>query len=86
MLIRIPVTIHGVPEKFLIVSPTGEETVQWLCQTAYDRYKEKYFDRVVPVYFIARRMKDRCLLNQMDRVRDVLNDNESIQMGKRRKS
>lgn len=81
MRIRIPATIHGVPEKFLLVCPTGDETIQWLCEKAYQRYQEKYVDQTIPAYFIARRLSDRCLLTQTDRVGDVLQDNESIQIG-----
>ncbi len=37
MVYRIPVTIHGISEKFLILCETGNETIQWLCETAYVR-------------------------------------------------
>ena len=83
MPIRIPVTIHGTAEKFLVVCPTGTETVRWLCEAAYQRYQERYLDRAIPAQFIARRTSDRCLLAQMDRIGDVLNDNEAIQIGER---
>jgi hypothetical protein len=37
MVYRIPVIIHGIDENLLIISETGHETIQWLCQTAYTR-------------------------------------------------
>ena len=84
MVLRIPVTVHGVPEKFLIVCETGQETVQWLCETAYHRCREKYIDRTIPYAFIVRRLSDRCLLALTDRVGQVLSDNEPIQIGEKR--
>jgi hypothetical protein len=81
MVFRIPVTIHSVPEKFLIVCETGTETIQWLCETAYKRYIEKYTDKFIPYYFVARRTADRSLLSRNDRVQLVLNDNEPIEIG-----
>ncbi|CAF1208876.1 unnamed protein product [Rotaria sordida] len=80
MVLRIPVTIHSVPEKFLIVCETGRETIQWLCETAYKRYIEKCKDKTIPYYFVARRADDRCLLSLNDRVEHVLKDNESIKI------
>jgi hypothetical protein len=81
MVFRIPVTFHGIPEKFLIVCETGDETIQWLCETAYNRYKEKCTDKVVTNTFSVRRAVDRSLLSLTDRVRQVLKDNESIKIG-----
>lgn len=81
MVIRIPVTIHGVPEKFLIVSVTGDETIQWLCETAYQRCRERYRDRIVSDEFMARRAADRCLLSPTDRIKETLVDNEPVQIG-----
>jgi hypothetical protein len=82
MVFRIPVTLHSVPEKFLIVCETGDETIQWLCETAYKRYLEKYTDKSTPYYFVARRTADRSLLSLKDRVQHVLSDNEPIEIGK----
>jgi hypothetical protein len=82
MVIRIPVTIHGTPEKFLIVCETGNETVQWLCETAYKRFGEKYVTRVLLGDFTARRVVDRCLLSLNDPIQHVLTDNEPIEIGK----
>lgn len=82
MVLRIPVTIHGIPEKFLIVCETGNETIQWLCETAYTRYIEKYVDKVLPYYFLARRTTDRSLLSPHDHVQHILKDNEPIEIGK----
>ena len=81
MILRIPVTIHNIPEKFLIVCETGNETVQWLCETAYNRCLEKHIDKKTPFYFVARRGADRCLLSLQDLVQHVLKDNESIEIG-----
>jgi len=81
MVFRIPVTIHGVPEKFLIVCETGNETIQWLCEIAYKRYIEKYTDKFIPYYFVARRIADRSLLSLEDCVQQVLKDNEPIEIG-----
>jgi len=82
MVFRIPVTIHSVPEKFLIVCETGNETIQWLCETAYKRYSEKYIDKIILNNFVARRTADRSLLSLDDRVQQVLKDNEPIEIGK----
>jgi hypothetical protein len=82
MVFRIPVTIHSIPEKFLIVCETGNETIQWLCETAYQRYTEKYTDKLVPYFFVARRAADRSLLSLKDCVQDLLKDNEPIIIGK----
>ena len=84
MIFRIPVTIHGVQEKFLIVCLTGNETIQWLCETAYNRYNGKYIDKIVLNNFVARRTADRSLLSLDDRVQQVLNDNQPIEIGKMR--
>ncbi len=81
MIFRIPVIIHSVPEKFLILCETGNETIQWLCETTYKRYMGKYFRKFIPYYFIARRAADRSLLSLDDRVEQVLKDNESIEIG-----
>ena len=81
MLFRIPVTIHSIPEKFLILCETGKETIQWLCETAYNRYAEKYHDTTVPHHFVARRMIDSSLLSLNDHVQKILKDNESIEIG-----
>ncbi|CAF5028716.1 unnamed protein product [Rotaria sp. Silwood1] len=80
MVFRIPVTIHSIPEKFLIVCETGHETIQWLCEKAYKIYTEKYHDKTVPYYFVARRSYDRCLLSLDDHIEHVLKDNESIEI------
>ncbi len=82
MVLRIPVTLHGIPEKFLIVCETGDETIQWLCDTAYKRYTEIYTDKFIPFYFVARRKADRSLLSLTDRVQQTLLDNEPIEIGK----
>ena len=84
MVLRIPVTIQGVPEKFLIVCETGQETIQWLCEAAYHRCQEKYIDRTIPYAFIVRRLSDRSLLALTDQVGQILSDNEPIQIGERR--
>jgi hypothetical protein len=81
MAFRIPVTIHGVPEKFLVVCETGNETIQWLCETAYNRCVERYIDKTPPNYFVARRSSDRSLLSLKDPVQHVLKDNEPIDIG-----
>ena len=81
MVIRIPVTLHSIPEKFLIVCETGDETVHWLCENAYKRYMDKYNDQTKPFYLVARRMVDRSLLPLDDRVQEVLKDNEPIEIG-----
>ncbi len=81
MVFRIPVTIHSIPEKFLIVCETGNETIQWLCETAYKRYVEKYTNKLLPYYFVARRTSDRSLLSLKDCVQHVLKDNEPIEIG-----
>jgi hypothetical protein len=83
MVLRIPVTVHSIPEKFLIICETGDETIQWLCETAYKRYIEKYTDKSTPYYFVARRSADRCLLSMKDHVQHVLGDNEPIEIGER---
>ena len=79
---RISATIHGTAEKFLIACPTGQETIQWLCETAYNRYREIYSDRVIPYLYRARRTTDRSLLSLTDRVELVLKDNDSVHIGK----
>jgi hypothetical protein len=82
MVMRISATIHGTSEKFLIVCPTGEETIQWLCEAAYNRYREIYTDRVIPYLYRARRATDRSLLSLTDRVELVLKDNDSVHIGR----
>lgn len=82
MVLRISVTIHGVPEKFLIACTDGQKTIQWLCETAYNRYTETYFAKTVPCCFVARRMTDRSLLSLEDHVEDILDDNEGVEIGK----
>ena len=79
--IRISATIHGTAEKFLIACPTGQETIQWLCETAYNRYRDIYMDRVISSVYRARRATDRSLLSLTDRVELVLKDNDSIHIG-----
>ena len=82
MVLRIPVTLHSVPEKFLIVCESGNETIQWLCESAYKRYMETYNDQTIPFYLNARRTVDRRVLALEEHVRAVLNDNEPIEIGK----
>ncbi|UJR08832.1 hypothetical protein I4U23_013086 [Adineta vaga] len=79
MVSRIPVTIHGVPEKFLIVCKTGDETVRWVCETAYKKIGKEN-DLQIINNFVARRAADRCLLSLNDLVRDALKDNELIEI------
>lgn len=82
MVIRIPLTIHGVPEKFLIVCESGKETIRWLCETAYRKFDDKYMPQIKLSNFVARRMADRCLLSLNDLVHDALRDDEPIEIGK----
>jgi len=82
MVFRIPITIHGVPEKFLIVCETGQETIEWLCRTAYNRYNDRYTDTHHPYCFFARRLTDRSMLSMNDSVEKVLKDNESVEIGR----
>ena len=82
MVLRIPVTLLSVPEKFLIVCESGNETIQWLCENAYKRYMETYNDQTIPFYLNARRTVDRRVLALEEHVRAVLNDNEPIEIGK----
>lgn len=81
MVLRIAVTIHGVPEKFLIVCEKGQETVEWLCKTAYNRFIDRYTDTHHPYYFLARRLTDRSILSLTEPVENVLKDNESVEIG-----
>jgi hypothetical protein len=81
MVIRISVAIHGAAEKFLIACETGHETIQWICETAYNRYRERHFDRMKAISFITRRSTDRSLLAQTDQVGQILQDNDAIQIG-----
>ncbi|CAM4838567.1 unnamed protein product [Rotaria magnacalcarata] len=80
MIFRIPVTIFGVQEKFLIVCRDDQETVQWLCEIAYQRYAEKHKTKTVNCCFVARRITDRSLLSLDDHVEQVLADNEAIEI------
>lgn len=84
MVIRAVVTIHGFPEKFLIVSNEGEESIGWLCERAVERCHEQHRDIQFPNSFVARRSTDRSLLSLNDRIVDVLQDNDSIQIGKKK--
>ncbi|CAM4780222.1 unnamed protein product [Rotaria magnacalcarata] len=78
MVLRIPITIHGVQEKFLIVCTDGQKTIRWLCETAYQRYTEKYNIKITNRCFVARRLTDRSLLSLDDHIEQVLDDNEAI--------
>ncbi|CAF1055218.1 unnamed protein product [Adineta ricciae] len=80
MVIRIPVTIHGAPDKFLIVCESGKETVRWLCETAYKKFGDKYVPQMKLCNFVARRMADRCLLSLNDLVHDALKDDEPVEI------
>ncbi|CAF3491187.1 unnamed protein product [Rotaria socialis] len=80
MIFRIPVTILGVQEKFLIVCRDGQETVQWLCEIACQRYAEKHKTKTVNYCFVARRITDGSLLSLDDHVEQVLADNEAIEI------
>ncbi|CAF2101194.1 unnamed protein product [Rotaria magnacalcarata] len=80
MVYRIPVTIHGMAEKYLILCETGHEAIEWLCETAYDRYSEKYIDKTRPYCYTARRITDRSQLSLKDPVNKVLEDNEPIEI------
>ena len=82
MVLRIPVTLHSVPEKFLIVCENGNETIRWLCENAYKRYMEIYKDQTIPFYLVARRTVDRSVLPMKGRVKEVLKDNEPIEIGR----
>ena len=82
MVIRIPVRIHGVPDKFLIVCESGKETIRWLCETAYKRFGDIYMPQMELSNFVARRVADRCLLSLNDLVHHALKDNESVEIGK----
>ena len=84
MVIRVPVTIHGTSEKFLVVCETGNETVRWVCEAAYKRFNEKHVLQVLLGNYTARRIVDRCLLSLDDLVQHALADNEPIVIGKAR--
>ena len=43
---------------------------------------ENYVDKVIPHQFAARRESDRSLLGLNDRVKHVLDDNESVAIGR----
>ncbi|CAF3886757.1 unnamed protein product [Rotaria magnacalcarata] len=66
MVLRIPITIHGVQEKFLIVCTDGQKTIRWLCETAYQRYTEKYNIKITNRCFVARRLTDRNAAKHID--------------------
>ncbi|CAF3775334.1 unnamed protein product [Adineta steineri] len=80
MVFRIPVTIHSIPEKFLIVCETGNETIQWLCETAYSRYIDRCNNKIPFSDFVARRSSDRSLLSMNDCVQHVLKDDEPVEI------
>lgn len=47
-----------------------------------DRYMEKCADHTIPRKFSARRTCDRSLLGSNDRIKHVLDDDESVEIGK----
>ncbi len=48
----------------------------------FNRHMEKYVNQVIPHQFSARRTSDRSLLGLNDLIKYVLDDNESVEIGK----
>ena len=80
MVLSVTVTLSSVGENLQIECKTGDETVRWLCRRAYEKYLEKYVSPTLPKQYVARRTSDRCLLFLDDRVKDVLNARETIEI------